>query len=283
MTFEFENVPAATAAAAAERSPVRPAGSVLHTTQNRLREKTFLARHGIPVTPFRAVRSVADLRQAVAELGLPAVLKTADFRIRRQRGRTTSGPRPRGRPPCSSRPAPNGSTRRSSTSIAKSPWSPPAGADGSFAHWGVIENAHRNHILDVSVAPADVSPAVQHEAVEIARGILEQLNVVGVLMRRIFPDPIRQAAGQRTCPPPAQLRPSHDRRQRDQPVRAAVAAVCGLPLGDTRMLRPAAMANLLGDPGRRESRTGSLPLPFRRSNCICTEKPTPGRGGKWGI
>src|SRR5206468_985703 len=57
VTFEFENVPAPTAAAAAERAPVRPAGSVLHTTQNRLREKTFLAQHGFPVTPFRAVRS----------------------------------------------------------------------------------------------------------------------------------------------------------------------------------------------------------------------------------
>src|SRR5215211_2352322 len=57
VTCEFENVPAATAQAAAERALVRPAGSVLHITQNRLREKTFLAGRGFPVTPFRAVRS----------------------------------------------------------------------------------------------------------------------------------------------------------------------------------------------------------------------------------
>src|SRR5437868_5567247 len=79
VTFEFENVPAATAAAAAERAAVRPAGSVLHTTQNRLREKTFLADHGFPVTPFRAVRSAADLHAAAEQLGCPAVLKTAAF------------------------------------------------------------------------------------------------------------------------------------------------------------------------------------------------------------
>jgi hypothetical protein len=64
VTFEFENVPAATAAAAAERAPVRPAGDVLHTTQQRLREKTFLARNGFPVTAFRAVRSPGELRAA---------------------------------------------------------------------------------------------------------------------------------------------------------------------------------------------------------------------------
>src|SRR5436309_2183668 len=79
VTFEFENVPAATAQAAAERAVVRPAGTVLHTTQHRLREKTFLADHGFPVTPFRAVRSVKDVRAAAADLGLPAVLKTAAF------------------------------------------------------------------------------------------------------------------------------------------------------------------------------------------------------------
>src|SRR5947208_1595459 len=59
--------------------PTRPPGSVLHTTQNRLREKAFLAEHGFPVTPFRAVRSAADLHAAANQLGCPAVLKTAAF------------------------------------------------------------------------------------------------------------------------------------------------------------------------------------------------------------
>src|SRR3954454_2692030 len=79
VTFEFENVPAATAAAAAECAPVRPSGHVLHITQHRLREKTFLSHAGLPVTPYRHIRSLQELTQAAAELGLPAILKTADF------------------------------------------------------------------------------------------------------------------------------------------------------------------------------------------------------------
>src|SRR5207249_1519884 len=74
VTFEFENVPAATAEAAAECALVRPAGDVLHTTQHRLREKTFLAKHGFPVTRFEPIRTAADLKC----IG-PAILKTAGF------------------------------------------------------------------------------------------------------------------------------------------------------------------------------------------------------------
>src|SRR5579864_944985 len=79
VTFEFENVPAPTAQAAASCAPVRPAGSVLHTTQQRIREKAFLKGAGLPLTPYCEVRSPGDLEQAIAELGLPAVLKTAAF------------------------------------------------------------------------------------------------------------------------------------------------------------------------------------------------------------
>src|SRR4051794_8707658 len=79
VTFEFENVPAATAAAAAEMVPVRPAGSALHTTQHRLRVKMFLTAAGLPVTPFAAVNSLEELRAALAVQGYPAILKSADF------------------------------------------------------------------------------------------------------------------------------------------------------------------------------------------------------------
>src|SRR5690242_17206256 len=79
VTFEFENVSAAAAQAAADYAPVRPAGSVLHTTQHRIREKTFLSRAGFPVTPFWPVYSPDDLHAGLATLGSPAVLKTAGF------------------------------------------------------------------------------------------------------------------------------------------------------------------------------------------------------------
>src|SRR6478752_3421244 len=79
VTFEFENVPAATTAAAEKFAPVRPDGNVLHISQNRLREKTFLKNAGIPVTPFLPVRSAGELADGVRHFGLPCVLKTADW------------------------------------------------------------------------------------------------------------------------------------------------------------------------------------------------------------
>ncbi|MEJ7714085.1 MAG: ATP-grasp domain-containing protein [Pyrinomonadaceae bacterium] len=79
VTFEFENVPAATVEAAAGQAPVRPSGFVLHTTQHRLREKTFLSQAGFPIVPFKNVTSVEELEAALLELGCPSVLKTAGF------------------------------------------------------------------------------------------------------------------------------------------------------------------------------------------------------------
>ena len=79
VTFEFENVPAPTAEAAGRCAPVRPSGSVLHTTQQRIREKSFLTKAGLPTTPYREVRSLDGLHRALADLGCPAVLKTAAF------------------------------------------------------------------------------------------------------------------------------------------------------------------------------------------------------------
>ncbi|HSM76163.1 MAG TPA: ATP-grasp domain-containing protein, partial [Bryobacteraceae bacterium] len=79
VTFEFENVPAPTAEAAASCAPVRPDGSVLHITQQRIREKSFLADAGLPHVPFRTVNSKDDLDAALRDLGCPAVLKSAAF------------------------------------------------------------------------------------------------------------------------------------------------------------------------------------------------------------
>ncbi|HMB53023.1 MAG TPA: ATP-grasp domain-containing protein, partial [Thermoanaerobaculia bacterium] len=79
VTFEFENVPARTAEVCAEHAPVRPGGHVLHVAQNRLREKTFLSDNGFPVAPYRRVASAEEAQAAVAEIGAPAVLKTAGF------------------------------------------------------------------------------------------------------------------------------------------------------------------------------------------------------------
>jgi 5-(carboxyamino)imidazole ribonucleotide synthase len=246
VTFEFENVPSATAEAAASHAPVRPSGSILHTTQHRLREKTFLSGAGFPITPFLPVRSLEDLRQALERLGRPAVLKTADFGYD-GKGQVLIGLTDDAEAAWRS----IGSVeavleafvdfeRELSVVAAR-------GVDGSFAHYGAIDNAHRNRILDVSFAPAGLPGAVADEAVEIARGVLEQLDVVGVLCVEFFLTRAGKLLINELAPRPHNSgHLTFDACVTSQ-FEQQLRAVCGLPLGSAELLRPAAMSNLLGD------------------------------------
>ncbi|HET9225162.1 MAG TPA: 5-(carboxyamino)imidazole ribonucleotide synthase [Thermoanaerobaculia bacterium] len=247
VTFEFENVPAATAEAAAEHAAVRPAGSVLHTTQNRLREKGFLAGSGFPVAKFAAVRSAEDLKRALEEIGCPAVLKTADWGYDGKGQVKVDGNALAADTVWESLRTDEAILeafvdfeREVSVVAAR-------GLDGSFAHFGVLANDHRNHILDVTVAPAPVPPGVEREAVEIARGILEGLGVVGVLCVEMFLTRDGKLLVNELAPRPHNSgHLTFDACVTSQ-FEQQLRAICGLPLGSTELLRPAAMANLLGD------------------------------------
>jgi len=119
--------------------------------------------------------------------------------------------------------------------------------DGAFAHYGAFDNAHRHRILDVSVAPALVPPAVAGEAVEIARGVLEQLGVVGVLCVEFFLTQAGKLLINELAPRPHNSgHLTFDACVTSQ-FEQQLRAVCELPLGSAELLRPAAMANLLGD------------------------------------
>lgn len=246
VTFEFENVPAAATEAAERFAPVRPAGSVLHATQNRLREKRFLASIGVPTTPFRAVRSEADLTAAIDALGLPAVLKTADWGYDGKGQRMIRSPQE-----------------------AAAAWRELGGGEaileafvdyecelsvigarsvaGQVELYGPLHNDHRNHILDVTFAPFDLAPGLTRDAWEIARTILSRLEVVGVLCVEMFLTRGGQLLVNELAPRPHNSGhltiDAHVTCQFEQQVRA----VCGLPLGSARQLTPAAMVNLLGD------------------------------------
>jgi 5-(carboxyamino)imidazole ribonucleotide synthase len=246
VTFEFENVPAATAQAAAQFAPVRPDGSVLHTAQNRLREKTFLAQNGFPVPRFCKVETESDLRAALQQTGFPAVLKTAGFGYDGKGQDRIESP-------------------NQIASIASSLTGTQyileefvdfdrevsvigaRGIDRSFAHWGVIENSHQNHILDTSMAPANVSAEIGKNAIEIARNILERLDVIGVLCVEFFVTKKGQLLINELAPRPHNSgHLTFDACVTSQ-FEQQLRTVCGLPMGSTELLRPAAMANLLGD------------------------------------
>ncbi|MBS1795505.1 MAG: 5-(carboxyamino)imidazole ribonucleotide synthase [Acidobacteria bacterium] len=246
VTFEFENVPSKTVAAAAEFVAVYPRGEILHTTQNRLREKTFLARNGFPHAPFRHIKIVDDLYRAAREIGLPAVLKTAGFGYD---GKGQQKLRALGEIDSAFEKL-NGSEavleafvefeKEVSVVCARD-------RQGNFTHYGVIENAHENHILDVSFAPASVPEKVFAEAVEIARRVAETLDYVGTLCVEFFLTKDETLLINELAPRPHNSgHLTFDACVTSQ-FEQQLRAVCGLPLGATEFYKPSAMANLLGD------------------------------------
>jgi len=291
VTFEFENVPARSAEVAAEHAPVRPAGRVLHTTQNRLREKTFLAGGGFPVAPFRRVASGDELAAALAEIGTPAVLKTAgwgyDGKGQEKIDDASEAAAAWGRLETAQRGV-RGAKKDAPVEAVLEGFIDfecevsvvaARGLDGSFAHYGLMANDHADHILDVSVTPAPVPPEVTAEAVELARGVFDALDVVGVacvemflgrdghlLVNEIAPRPHNSGHLTIEAAPASQF---------EQQLRA----VCGLPLGDSEIVRPAAMANLLGDlwRGGEPDWAAALAVPGVALHLYGKKDPRPGR------
>ena len=148
VTFEFENVPAETVEAVAQIVPARPSGRVLHTTQNRLREKTFLSERGFPVTAFRRVTTLAELNEALSETGYPAIIKTAGFGYdgKGQRRIDSAGEADEAFDSLAGREGILEAfvpfERELSVVAARA-------SDGGTAHFGVVENTHARHILDI--------------------------------------------------------------------------------------------------------------------------------------
>ena len=246
VTFEFENVPLAAAEAASRHAPVRPGGAVLHTTQNRLREKSFLAAAGIPTTTFAPVRSAGEVVGAIARTGAPAVFKTAAWgydgkgqTVVRSEKEAAVGWASLGNVETIVEALVDFETELSVVAAR--------GVDGSVALYGPMRNDHSDHILDVSTWPAEIPPRVEAEALEIARAVVEALDVVGVLCVEFFLARDGRLLVNELAPRPHNSGhltiDAHVTCQFEQQVRA----VCGLPLGDARARCSAAMANLLGD------------------------------------
>lgn len=258
VTFEFENVPSATADVLRAHVPVRPSPSVLHTTQNRVREKRFLSDIGVPVTPFEVVSSPSELAHAVERLGTPAVLKTAAFGYDGKGQVRVDATRPsadlwrelsEGRlERDSSTPAPLEAVLeafvdfRAEISVVAA-----RALDGSTVAYDVVENVHRRHILDVSIVPARIAPAVAERAVAVAKRVLEALDVIGVMCVEMFLTRDDALLVNELAPRPHNSGHfSFDACVTSQ-FEQQLRAVCGLPLGSPRLLAPCAMVNLLGE------------------------------------
>jgi 5-(carboxyamino)imidazole ribonucleotide synthase len=249
ITYEFENVPAETAAFLAARKPVLPDPQVLAITQDRLVEKDFIVSLDIATAPYAGVAAEGELTAALASVGLPAVLKTRRFGYD-GKGQATlrAGDNPAvawravgGQPSIVE--AFIGFEREISVVAARS-------HDGRIACFDVTENEHRDHILKISRAPAQVTAAVAAEARRIAERIAEAFGYVGVLAVEMFV--VRDGAGHTVLVNEIAPRVHNSGHwtidgcsvsQFEQHIRAVV----GWPLAEPVCYGRAEMINLIGD------------------------------------
>jgi 5-(carboxyamino)imidazole ribonucleotide synthase len=226
--------------------PVRPSPLALHVSQQRAREKRFLASHGIPTVPFDVATTAAELTSALQRIGTPAIVKTAAF-----------GYDGKGQMPANS--VSDGAriwtglgggelvVEKKVSLQAELSVIAARGLDGHVAQYPLFENRHQNHILDVTTSPALVPPAVAAQATDIGRAVLEALNYVGLLCIEFFLSTDGELMVNELAPRPHNSgHLTFDAAVTSQ-FEQQVRAVCGLPLGSTELMRPAAMANLLGD------------------------------------
>ncbi|MCB9681664.1 MAG: 5-(carboxyamino)imidazole ribonucleotide synthase [Alphaproteobacteria bacterium] len=250
VTYEFENVPARTAAFLAGRVPVRPGPAALGICQHRVSEKTFLRDAGIPTTGWRAVSNAAEVAAAADALGRPCVLKTARFGYD-GKGQTIVRP---GTDAADAWRVIAGDKAEldaiveafvdfrleASVVVAR-------GFRGEVAAYELVENRHRDHILHQTIVPADVSDTVRTEADAIARTVVEALDYVGVLGVEMFVTHDGQVLVNELAPRPHNsghwTQDGAVTCQFEQHARA----VAGLPLGSVARVGDAVMTNLLGD------------------------------------
>ncbi|MDE2364734.1 MAG: 5-(carboxyamino)imidazole ribonucleotide synthase [Hyphomicrobiales bacterium] len=257
VTYEFENVPAATAAFLAARKPVRPGPLALEKTQDRLVEKDFLRGLGIDTAPYAAVDDAGALARHIGQIGRPAILKTRRFGYDgkgqfalRDGSDVGAAFRALGGAPCILEGFVD-FEREVSVVAARAP-------DGSFAAYDVCENEHENHILATTRAPAHMAPETAAEAMDITHRILDALDYVGVIAVEMFLVAHEIEGRRREKIVVNEIAPrvhnsghwtidGAETSQFEQHVRA----ICGWPLGSPKRRGRVEMRNLIGDDAHR--------------------------------
>ncbi|MFO0014448.1 MAG: 5-(carboxyamino)imidazole ribonucleotide synthase [Planctomycetota bacterium] len=247
VTLEFENIHLEAVQRAAEWTLVRPSVEILAVAQHRIREKRTLRDLGFPVTPFHEVRGYQELPGVAEQLGWPLVLKTAKWGYDGKGQRKAHslieandalellGPEPVI--------AEKWITYQAEVSVivARNP-------SGEIATYPMFTNTHIRHILDLTTCPAsDDLRHVAESAQAIARGVAESLKLEGILCVEFFVSADGALMINELAPRPHNSGHLTIEAARTSQFEQQVRAVCNLPLGETTLIQPAAMVNLLGD------------------------------------
>ena len=246
VTYEFENVPAAPLRAIEGLTQLCPHWNVLETAQNRSREKNWLRQNGFPHARFAEVSADGDLAAGIRAVGVPCVVNTADFgydgkgqlKVMAEADVAAALKRFAGHPVVIEQFV--DFSCEVSAVVARS-------ASGEMEVFPVAENIHTNHILDFSIVPARVAPAVLAQAEVMARQIAERIGLVGVMGVEMF---VARDGGvlvnelaPRTHNSGHYTMDACNVSQFEQQVRA----ICGLPLVQPQLKSPVVMVNILGD------------------------------------
>ncbi|MEZ6059159.1 MAG: 5-(carboxyamino)imidazole ribonucleotide synthase [Planctomycetaceae bacterium] len=249
VTLEFENIPIPTVEVVEQFVPVRPGPHVLAVAQNRIREKSTLQRAGLPVPKFVAVQSADDITTFLQSetTNQRGVLKSAEAGYDGKGQTIAEGILDTAdawnRIGNASAIIEELVDFRCEVSVIGA-----RGIDGQIECFGPVLNHHSNHILDVSIAPAmGLAASLNLEAIEITRSVLESLDVVGVLCVEFFVTSDGRLLINEIAPRPHNSGHLTIEAAVTSQFEQQVRAVCGLPLGSMEQIRPAAMANLLGD------------------------------------
>jgi 5-(carboxyamino)imidazole ribonucleotide synthase len=283
VTYEFENIPVDALDALAPKVPLRPGRDVLFTTQNRRREKEFLRKNQFPVAPFRVVNSEAELREAVAALGFPCVLKTADFgydgKGQQKIIAGTELAQVWHRHGDRAGVVEAWINFQAELSVVVARGVPDAAGESPTQAFPPTLNAHENHILATSVAPTPLASSIAARAQYLATSIATRLDVVGLLAVEFFLTRQGELLVNELAPRPHNSGHfSFDACVTSQ-FEQQLRAVCGLPLGDPRLITPVVMRNLLGDiwANGEPDWPGLLALPGLRLHLYGKSEPRPGR------
>jgi 5-(carboxyamino)imidazole ribonucleotide synthase len=248
ISFEFENVSAEGLDLLASIRPVRPAPSVLRISQDRLDEKTFLNGAGVATAPWAPVGSRLELAEAVHRLGLPAVLKTTRLGYD---GKGQAMLRtPEDLDAAWERLTPKPLVLEGFVDFAQEISVVVArGANGDVSTFDTVENRHRDHILDLTLAPARISEATDQAAQAIGRCVAESLDLIGLLAVELFVDSTGKVLVNEIAP-----RPHNSGHWTIDACPASqfelhIRAIAGLPLPPATRHSDAVMKNLIGPEG----------------------------------